>query len=89
MKTINGFTYSKTPFERWKFRAKIEILFDGLSIENRSINIYTSCENKWECLEAVKTVVISKYISLKILNWVSKADDELTAKFIEETLKNW
>ena len=89
MKTINGFTYSKEPFEWWKFRAKFEILFDDLTVENKTLDIYTNCENKWETLSSVNLSTKTKLVTLKIVNWSSKEQDEWTIKFIEETLKNW
>ena len=89
MKTIDGFTYSKTPFERWKFRAKVEILFMDLSLDNRTLDIYTNCENKYEAESSIGLLSKLNTVTLKIINWSSKEQDEWTSKFIEETLKDW
>lgn len=89
MKTINGFTYSKEPFEGWKFKAKVELLFLDTNVNNKTLDIYTNCENKYEAESSIN--LLSKYntVTLKIVNWSSKEEDEWTTKFIEETLKDF
>ena len=88
MKIINGFTYSNTPFEGWKFRARVRIMFTDLSLNNRTLDIYTDCLNKHEANNSVSLLSKFNNITFKIKNWISKEEDEWTSKFIEETLKN-
>jgi len=88
MKTIDGFIYSKIPFEGWKFRAKVEILFMDLSLDNETLDIYTNCKNKYEAESSISLLSKFNSVTLKIKNWISKEEDEWTNKFIEETLKD-
>jgi len=88
MKLINGFTYSKNPFEGWKFRARVKVVFTDLSLNNRTIDIYTDCVSKHEANNSIHLISKFNTITLKIKNWISKREDELTDMFIEEILKD-
>lgn len=88
MKTINGFTYSKEPFEGWKFRAKFRFSVDEDWRNNISVDIYTTCSDKLDVYYSIMNNISDKVIEMTLEHFTTKEQDELTAKFIEETLKD-
>ena len=85
--------YSKEQFEDYKFRVKVLIKYeedgDDLSWEHEiQMDIYTDDED----MDSVRSFLLSKaadkVTSIEIIHTATKEQDEMAAKFIEETLKD-
>ena len=88
MKTINGFLYSKTPFEGWKFRAKFRFQINKDWRDDTTIDIYTDCPNKLDVHFAITSCTKDKVIECILEHFTTKEQDELSDKFIKEFLKD-
>jgi len=83
MQAFNGFLYSKKEFLDYKFRAKVEFKTKG---GEHNMDIYTTATDKETVLGFISAKKTDKVTSFKIVNWVSKEVDDLTAEFLNEIL---
>ena len=87
IREFNGNRYSRRPFGGYTHRFKVE--FNTDSIYNPSINIFTDTKNDEVVSAFVDALKTKRVISFKIIHKASKEQDVYTAKFIDETLKDW
>jgi hypothetical protein len=87
MLELNGYQYSRTEFEGYKFRAKFEF---GLQGENHKTNvdIYTTNPDKWEVTGIIASKATKKVTSVTLVNFSTKEQDDKAAELINETLLN-
>lgn len=88
MKEVNGYKYSKEKFEGYTNRAMFRLSVSEDWREDNVINIYTDCKDRIETSNTVKTLVTDKVLRVSMEHFTTKEQDELTSKFIEETLKD-
>jgi hypothetical protein len=84
----NGFKYSREQFEGYKFRTIFKIGIDTDWRNDRRINIYTDNPNKKEVVDTITSVTTHKVKSCSLEHFTTREQDELTAQFIEDTLKD-
>ena len=82
----NGYKYSREEFEGYTHRAKFSFDVEGEDYES-NIDIYTDSSDKDEVFNVIFNRKRDNVIFMDIINWATKEQDELTAKFIEETIK--
>lgn len=84
---IEGSKYHREQFASYKYRAKVKfILHDGTS---HTVELYTTEVNKVKFLRVIEEKMNkekAKYVEL--IQWYSRKEDDLTAKFIDEVFKN-
>jgi len=84
MLELNGYKYSKESFIGYGFRAKIEV---ETVDEGFVFDIYTDDHN----MIRVENVLLDRkgaaVVSLIIINWTSKQQDDASAEMIDEWLK--
>lgn len=85
---LNGHKYSRKEFEGYKFRSMFRLTVDNDWRNDSIITIYTDNPDK----ESVKEVINGQKKEIvktcEIKHWTTKEQDELTALFIEETLRD-
>lgn len=81
MKTVNGLWYSREKFDNYKFSALIKLKTKD---DYHNIWIYTTDTDKKSLLEFVDTVKKDSVISVELLNWCSKEQDDLTKEFLDD-----
>jgi len=86
IKEFNGKKYSRSRFDGYTHRFKVE--FETGSIYKASMDIYTDTDIHAVVRNFIDSVKTKKVISFKIIHMASKEQDDLNAKFIEETLKD-
>lgn len=84
---INGHKYSRQEFEDYKLRVKFE--FEMYNGDYHNIDIYTTQEDKNEVYMTVSEKQADSVKCIEIVNVSTKEQDDLTSKFIEETLGDW
>jgi len=82
MKTIKNLKYSREQFDDYLFRAKIKLKTED---DYHNLDIYTTDTDQESLLKFVDSIKKEKVISVELLNWVSKEQDDLTTEF----LKGW
>lgn len=83
---FNGNKYSRSRFDGYTHRFKVE--FETGLIHTASMDIYTDTDSREAVSSFIDSVKTKKVISFKIIHVASKEQDDLTAKLIEETLKD-
>lgn len=83
----NGHKYSREQFEGYKFRVIFRLKVSDDWREDIVVHIYTDNSNKEEVRDTIASRISDKVIGCEIEHWTTKEQDELTALFIEETLK--
>lgn len=85
--------YSKTKFEGFTHRFKVrfsinhDLVFEtGLLIS--TIDIYSNSEKHQELADFIYEKQSDKVISFEIIHRASKEEDEMTAKLIDEVMKD-
>lgn len=84
----NGYRYSREQFEDYKFRVMFRI---GTTTDWRNdsvVTIYTDNPNKDEVADVILSKTTKKVKICVIEYWTTREQDDLTAQFIEETLKD-
>lgn len=84
----NGFKYSREEFEGYKFRTIFRLSVSEDWREDVLSTIYTDNPNKEEVNNIIVSKTTDKVKSCVMEHWTTKEQDELTAQFIEETLKD-
>lgn len=91
MLEINGHKYSKEKFDGYKMRYVVE--FCIMDENNKPDKITSPIYSTDEDMERVDNLLLDRrkpnVCSITIVHRASKEQDELSAKFIEETLKDW
>jgi len=82
---INGHKYSRSKFDGYKFRAKFAFGVHGEKTK-RILDIYTTDDDNWSVTDVISKLSTSIVENVTPIDFVSKEQDDLTAKFIEETL---
>lgn len=85
---LNGYKYSRERFEGYKFRAIFNFKISDDWREDSNLNIYTDNPDKEEVKKVVDSRRTEKVTSCIMIHWTTKEQDDLTAIFIEETLKD-
>ena len=90
MKEKNGFLYSTTSFEGYKFRLIFKIRAPKV---DENVDVYTTNPSKEDVGNLLMEAVRKKYENINleetgIIHWCTVEQDELTAKFIDETLNS-
>ena len=88
MKTINGHKYSKTEFEGYTHRAKYQIDVYNQEFQT-NIDIYTDNPCRVSTTNFIISKTTDKVEMIELIDWTTKEQDESTAQFIKETLKDW
>jgi DNA-binding ferritin-like protein len=86
IKEFNGNKFSRIRFDGYTHRFKV--VFETGSIHVSNMDIYTDTDSREVVSNFVDSAKTKKVISFKIVHVASKEQDDLTAKFIEETLKD-
>lgn len=86
MKYVNGQYWSLERFDGYKYRFKIE--FETGEEYTHNLDIYTTEIDREKMNEWVESKKTKRVESFKIIHVASKKQDDLTAKFIDETLKD-
>jgi hypothetical protein len=87
MLELNGHKYSRESFDDYKYRAKFQFEVKGQE-HYSSIDIYTTDTSRIEVYAVVFARITDKVERIKLIHWASREQDNLSTKFIEETLKN-
>lgn len=95
IKEKEGYRYSLKPFDGYLFRAKFVLeMQDGKQEHNT--DVYTDNTDRDDVEYILMSAMLNKYDSKDIfmvvsgvVHWSLKEQDEVTRKFIEETLKDW
>ena len=85
---LNGFKYSREEFEGYKFRTIFQFRVNNDWRDDSILNIYTDNPNREEVIKVINKKASNKVIEVLLEHWTTKEQDELTAKFIEEILKD-
>lgn len=88
MLELNGFKYSQEQFEGYKFRSIIRLDQGEDWRKDIVVNIFTDNPNKEEVFEIINSRTKENITYCKMEHWTTKEQDDLSAKFIEETLKD-
>lgn len=88
MKELNGHIYSREEFKEYKFRSIFKLSVDDDWRNDTNITVYTDNTDKDKVFKIVNSLTSRKVISCTMEYWVSKEQEELTAKFIEEDLQD-
>lgn len=88
MKEVNGAWYSRHEFSTYEYRVKVRFtLLDGN--DDTSFDIYTSETDKDTIRKSINDMINrKKCITFKIECYTTKAQDDLTTEFLNETLKD-
>lgn len=92
MKIKDGFRYDTKEFEGYKYRVKfIAENKEGKQVINT--DVYTDNETKHQVKDLLTTAASKKGLVTDrfytgIINWSTKEQDDRTAEFLEETLKD-
>lgn len=84
----NGYKYSREQFEGYKFRVIFRLKISDDWREDSVVHIYTDNPNREEVQNTIVSITSAKVIGCEMEHWTTKEQDELTAQFIEETLKD-
>jgi len=84
----NGFKYSREEFEGYKFRVIFRLSVSEDWREDVLSTVYTDNPNKEEVNNIIVSKTTDKVKSCVMEHWTTKEQDDLTAQFIEETLKD-
>lgn len=83
---LNGFKYSREELENYKFR--FIVLAKTVDNSEHKIDVYTTNPD----IESAYYVLLSrkaeKVVSLEIIHHATKEQDDATAEFLDEVLKN-
>lgn len=89
MKDVDGQLYSRQEFCNYQIRAKLRFKVSEDWRDDRVMDVYTTETNKDKFKEVIEDMRNPDYsISFEVEGWTTKAQDDLTAKFIDETLKD-
>lgn len=81
--------YSKEAFDGYRYRAVVEIGFRNQGEFNYTrMDVYTDQVNRERVEEELRRRAKPIVISVQVKHWASKEQDEMAAKFIDETLKD-
>jgi len=83
----NGYKYSRKQFEGYKLRVMFKF-HTFAEIAPTIITIYTTDENIESVEKVINELKTDKVSRIIIYHKATKEQDELTAQFIEETLKD-
>jgi hypothetical protein len=83
-----GYKYSREQFDGYTYRAKFRLSVSDDWREDTNIDIYTDNPNKIDVLKVVSSKKTEKVKLFSMEHWTTKEQDDLTAQFIEETLKD-
>lgn len=92
IKQKEGFSYSLEPFEGYTHRYKVEVHKSSYFNGPYSTDIYTDNPDNKSVAQVLRS---SEFVNqnpgcmLTIVHTATKEQDEATAAFIEETLKDW
>lgn len=86
-KELNGFLYSRNEIAGYALRIIIRI-YDTDGHDFR-VTIYTTNTKPANAFEDIKTFVVKRVEKISLEHFATKQQDDITGKFIEETLKDW
>ena len=84
MLELNGYRYSKESFEDYGFRAKISVKTVD---EEFNFDIYTDDHNMIRLENVLLDRKGASVMSLQIVNWTSREQDDLSAEMIKGMLE--
>lgn len=84
---LDGYKYSKGAFEGHRFRAMFRFTVSEDWREDSNMSIYTDNPDKQNVEDVINSRKSEKVLSCKMVHWTTKEQDDLTSKFIDETLK--
>ena len=85
---LNEYRYSREEFEGYTNRAVFRISISEDFREDTVVNIYTDNPDKEDVKKVIEGRKAEKVTSCKMEHWTTKEQDDLTSKFIDETLKD-
>lgn len=80
---LNNIKYSRYSFSDYKYRAKISARTET---DEHLIDIYTTNTSKKDTEKILLGRTTEKIVSLSIINWTSREQDELSNKLIKDLL---
>ena len=86
MKTIQGYRYSTTPFEEYTHRAKVELYTPDLQFIYHSLDVYTDNPSIKKTADIIRKNAKDDVVSLDIVYWTTKEQDDRNTEFITQTL---
>lgn len=86
---MKNIKYSKEEFEGYTHRFIVRLSIDDDQRNDASLHIFSNSDNYQKLEDFIKEKKSGKVKSFNIVHRSSKEQDVLTAKFIEETLKDW
>lgn len=84
---LNNNKYSRSEFEGWLYRAKFEVILKGEE-HTDNFDIYTTDSTKASISDVITKRILDKVLSIRLVHFTTKEQDDLNEIFIEETLKN-
>lgn len=81
--------YSKKEFEGYTHRFIVKLSVDDDWRNDHNITVYSNSDDFQNLEDFINRKKSDKVISFRIEHRATKEQDELTAKFIEATLKYW
>lgn len=83
MLELNGFKYSRESFEDYEVRIKVKFVsIDGTTI----LDVFTTDTDRERLEEVLIERKADKVISLNIIHWATREQDDIASKFIDEWL---
>lgn len=89
MLELNGHKYSREQFEEYTHRAKFRLNRGEDWRNDITIDVYTTNSNKEDVFYIVNARTKEEVTACKMEHWTTKEQDDLSAKLIEETLKDF
>lgn len=81
--------YSRKEFEGYTHRFIVQFKIDNDFRNDTNMHIYSNSGDKDELVAFINNKKTDKVISFQVVHKATKEQDEMTAKFIDETLNNF
>jgi hypothetical protein len=81
--------YSKVEFDGFTHRFIVKFKVDNDWRNDSNINIYSNSDSYQKLEDFVNEKKSDKVIGFDIIHRATKEQDEMTSKFIDETLNDW
>ena len=81
--------YSKKEFKGYRYRATVEVTYiSDKKIQETNIDVYTDQNDRDKAEMEIISRAKDRVKIVRIINWTSALQDELSAAFIDEILKD-
>lgn len=81
---LNGLRYSRAAIDDYKIRARAKI---KTATDEHTLDIYTDDTDKENVEKVLLSRATEKVVSIEIIDWSTKEDDDRVSDFLDEFLK--